>query len=231
VVKATGPIASSVAGGVAAASSTPWIAAAAGPIGAAVGAAFAIVASLLAAHEQRLKDAKNENAAVGAAIPSFYSTVQQIVSSLNAGQIQPSDAITGLQQLLQVTQQQLMRFVGTPGTAWNSSQPGVCNSSCTVGCCVYNTWFNPDINGIGKQGVIPVIEQGGGTLNVGGIPTNSYGLPTYPKVTLTINPPGSSTSAAGGLFSGIGGDGSWLMWVAIAGAGVLILPRLMGGGQ
>jgi hypothetical protein len=211
-----------------------WLAAAAGPIGAAVGAAVAIVGMLLAAHEQRLKDATNENQAVGAAIPSFYNTVQGIVSAYNSGQIQTSDAITGLQQLLQVTQQQLMRFVGTPGTAWNSSQPGVCNQSCTVGCCVYNTWFVPDINGApGKQGVIPVLEAGGGTLNIGGIPTNSYGLPTFAKITLTINPPSSITGGAGvgGDLSSLFASGSPWLWIALAGAAVLLLPRLMGGGS
>jgi hypothetical protein len=197
-----------------------------------VGAALAIIGGLLAAHAQRLKDAKNENQAVGAAIPSFYNAVQQIVQQYNSGALPAANAVSSLQQLLQVTEQQLQRFVGTPGTAWGSSSPGVCNKSCTVGCCVYNTWFAPDINGApGKQGVIPVIEQGGGQLNIGGIPTNSYGLPTFAKITLTINPPGGAggVSGAGGDLTSLFAGGSPLVWIAIAGAAILILPRLMGG--
>jgi hypothetical protein len=232
-VSAAGPVAGSVATGIAASSATPAIAAAAGPIGAAVAAAIAIIGSLLAAHEKRMQDAKTENARVGAAVPSFYGVVQQVVSSLNAGQIAPQDAISALQQLDQVTLQQFRQFVGTPGTAWNSSSPGVCDKSCTVACCIYNTWLHPDLYGAsGKQGVIPVIQAGGGTLNIGGIPSNQYGLAPFAKQTITIAPPaaGTLTSGVASLF-GSGGASSWLPWIALGFGGYLLLSSFAGGNQ
>jgi hypothetical protein len=234
--KAASNVASSVVTGAITSSADEGslLASAAGPIGAAVGAGIAIITSLLAAHEQRLKDAKNENQAAAAAVPSFYSTIQQIVQGLNAGQIAASDAVNGLEQLDQITYQQLHAQVGPPGTAWQSSQPGVCNSSCTVGCCLYNTYLHPDLYGFppNKQGVIPVIEAGGGQVNIGGIPTNSYGFPAQSQITLTITPEGVAgtvgTPVAGAVSSipsMIEGGGGGLLWLGLAAVAVYFLTK------
>jgi hypothetical protein len=228
-IKAAGPVAGTIVTGeissaASAAGSAGW-AAAAGPIGAAVAAGIAIIATLLAQHEQRLKDAKTENQRAATAVSSFYGTVQGIVNALNSGQIAPADAINALTQLDQTTYQLLRQFVGTPGTAWNSSSPGVCTKDCTVSCCLYNTWLHPDVYGAsGKQGLIPVIQAGGGSLNIGGIPTNKYGLPAFPKQTITINPATAAAGAAASPFSPLGGGSmSWLVLAAIAiGAGYFL---------
>jgi hypothetical protein len=216
----TGEITSSAAEG-------SLLASAAGPIGAAVTAAIVIITSLLAAHEKRLQDAKTENQRAGVAVSSFYQTLQQIVAALNAGQLAPSDAISALQQLDQVTLASLRQFVGQPGTAWNSSTPGVCDKTCTVSCCLYNTWLHPDLFGApGKQGLIPVIQQGGGSLNVAGIPTNKYGLPPLSTINLTINPPTATASVTGALDSLVGGTGtggSGLLWIGLAAVAAVFL--------
>jgi len=198
-------------------------------ITAAVQAGLTIVTSLLAAHAKRLQDAKNENAAAAQAVPSFYSTVQQIVQALNSGQIAASDAISALEQLDEITYQSLRAYVGQPGTAWNSSTPGVCNSSCTVGCCLYTTYLHPDLFGAsGKQGVIPVIEQGGGQVNIGNIPTNKYGFPSYGQITLTINPSAVAMTVdpvTGAVTSVSGGDGSGLLWLGLAAVAAFFVMR------
>jgi hypothetical protein len=206
------------------------LASVAGPIGAAVSIGLGVVTSLLAAHEKRLQDAKNENEAAAQAVPSFYSTLQQIVQLYNSGQLDQSDTISSLQQLLEVTQQGLMAQVGPTGTAWQSSQPGVCNSSCTVGCCLYNTYLAPDINGYGQvKGVIPVIEAGGGQVEVGNIPSNSYGFPSYGGVTLTIASPEENEQAStttNPLAALTGGGSDWLLWAGAAVVGFFLISQM-----
>jgi hypothetical protein len=176
-----------------AATSAGW-GAAAGPIGAAVAVAIGVIAGLIAAHEQRVHDATNENSAAETCVSSFYNVIRQIVSALNAGQLAPSDAITQLQALDQATYTALRSHVGTPGTAWGDTNfaTGICNSSCTVGCCLYNTYLRPNIYGSPDgvvTGLITVIQNGGGTWTGGGILANKYGLPATPNFSLTVNPP------------------------------------------
>jgi hypothetical protein len=207
-----------------AATSAGW-GAAAGPIGAAVAVAIGVIVSLIAAHEQRLKDAKNENEAAANCVSSFYSIIQQIMSAYNSGQIAASDAISQLQNLDQATYSGLRSKVGTPGTAWNSSSPGVCNKSCTVGCCLYNTYLHPQLFGGpgGKVvGLIQLLQAGGGTWTGGGIPTNSYGFPSQASFTITVNPPSSSAGISSALTSLTGG-GSLLPLVLLAVGAYLVM--------
>jgi hypothetical protein len=156
-----------------------------------------IVGGLLAAHQARLQGATTENQQVAKAVPSFYQTAIAIVNAWNAGRISRADAINGWQQLDQATYTALRQFVGKPGTAWNSSASGVCDKTCTVGCCIYNTWLHPDIVGTsGRRGVAAILAGGpsspiwsGGKKGFGGIPTNKYNFPGYPSVTVTLRAP------------------------------------------
>lgn len=163
-------------------------------VGAAVGA---IVSSLLAAHAARLQGATTENEQVARAVPSFYSTLVSIVNHWNAGAISRADAVNGLRHLDAATYAALRQFVGKPGTAWNSTQSGVCDKTCTVGCCIYNTWLHPDIYGAGaKRGVAQLLTVGsqsqiwnGGRKQCAGIPTNTYKFPGYPAFSIVLRAP------------------------------------------
>jgi len=148
--------------------------------------ASAILGPLLAAHRQRMKDATTENQRVSNAVPSFYDKVIKIVNYYNAGRITKAEATQALLQLDNDTYTSLREFVGSPGTAWNSNLPGVCDKSCTVGCCIYNTWLHPDIVSVpGRKGVIPLMSTGGSKV-LGGIPTNKYAFVAYPAVPITV---------------------------------------------
>lgn len=156
----------------------------------------AVLGPLLAAHKQRMADATKENQAVAAATPSFYQTMAAIVNAYNAGRATKQQAIAALLQLDQDTYTKLRSFVGSPGTAWGASGPGICDKTCTVGCCIYNTWFHVNIVGGpgGKvRGVAQVLNAGpgsaiwnGGRVTVAGIPVNKYGFPGYPAFAIQL---------------------------------------------
>lgn len=151
-----------------------------------------IAGGLLAAHEQRLHDATSENQGVGIVTQSFYDTIIKIVNAYNQGQISQAQAIGALQQLDQTTYSKLRSFVGKPGTSWNSNTPGVCDKSCTVGCCVYNTWMHRDIYGgwpNPKRGLILNLQTGGTTAIAGIGAGGKYNFAGYPAQTLTIKAP------------------------------------------
>jgi hypothetical protein len=222
-----------------AAAGTAW-GAAAGPIGAAVGAVVGIVAGLLAAHEARVKGAKNENAAVDSAVPTFDQAVQTLVQAYNAGQI---DAGTAAQQIANIDAtmfQTLKANVGAPGTAWsiapksmNDGSGAKCDKSCTVGCCVYNDDLHPAavllyqvFNALGSGGKMPSdprVSQSGTsvTVQVPGIasgPFSSYTRGSY-SLTLTPPPPGSAAS----LMSSLSGGGSLLPLLILGGLAFVFL--------
>lgn len=150
--------------------------------------------SLLAAHEQRLKDATSENQGAGIITQSFYDTIIQIVNAYNQGRISQSQAIQTAQQLDQQTFAKLRSLVGPPGTSWSTSSPGVCNKSCTVGCCIYNTWLHRDIYGgwpNPKRGLILTLQTGGTTAIAGIGSGGKYNFAGYPAQTLQIKAPNS----------------------------------------
>ncbi|HEV2471876.1 MAG TPA: hypothetical protein VGS41_04380 [Chthonomonadales bacterium] len=234
ILQAGGAIGSKVVGSaVTSAASAAGAGAWAGPIGAAAAVAIGVIVGLIAAHEQRIKNAKNENAAASATLQSFYSIIQQTVTAYNAGTISQSDAISAMQQLDQATYTALRSQVGPAGTAWNSSTPGTCDKSCTVGCCLYNTWLHPDIYGGvpgGKTlGVIPAL-QNGGTTSLGGIgPGGKYGLVGVPAFTVTVNPP-SATSSISGAVSSVesaltGGSSSMMPLLLLGGVAAFLFLR------
>lgn len=90
---ATAAVISSVAAGSAMAS---W----AGPIGAGVGALVGLIAGLLAGHEQRKKQAQNENSAMNIGVQGFDSDLKQINQAFKAGQISAADALNAVNQVL-----------------------------------------------------------------------------------------------------------------------------------
>jgi len=108
IVGATAPIAAvgtsaaiiAAAGGTEAAAGTT-AGMVAGPIGAAVGAIIGIVAGLMAAHELRVKQAKNENAAVNLGVPGFDQGLHQLQQAYKAGTISATDVQQALSVLLQ----------------------------------------------------------------------------------------------------------------------------------
>lgn len=209
------------------ASGSSFWGAAAGPIGAAAAVAVTIIVSLIAAHKQRLKDAKDENTAAASAVSGFYQILQQIVQQYNAGQLSQSDAIAQLESLDQATYSGLRSHVGKPGTAWGTSSSGVCDKTCTVGCCLYNTYLHQDLYGGGKKGVIPVMQSGGGQVNVAGILSNKYGFPAMPKIALTINAPQDVTSSAIASVESVltGGSGGSILPLLLLGGAAFFLLR------
>jgi len=148
---AVGLTAAAVPVGTSALATAGAISAAAVPvIGLAVAGITAIVGSLLAAHEQRAADAKNENQAADSASQTFDQVIQAVVQAYNSGQASISTCLSQLQNLQSVMYSTLRSKVGPTGTAWTSNPPspgaGIpCNKSCTVGCCLYYNDLLPGI--------------------------------------------------------------------------------------
>lgn len=170
--------------------------AAAGPIGAAVAAISAIALALLKAHQQRLTDAKNENAAVDQWLPVFDSFVTSVVNAYNSGQISASDAAQISQQFDQTLYSKFRSFVGQPGTAWNdqSGMAGKCDKTCTVGCCVYFGDLGPVLNNISYVLGFPTGKWGQGdpringhTITVPQIFPSKYSSYSRAQYTVTLN--------------------------------------------
>lgn len=163
-----------------------------------VAQAGGLVQGLLAAHRVRLKDATDENHAASLAIPAFDSSIVGIADAFDNGQISASDALQALQGIDQQTMGYLQQQVGKPGTAWSTSSSGVCDKTCTVGCCVYNTFLHPVTVRMAQ-----LLQSGSGTLHVPSIPTNKYGFPARPGYDVPISKP--AQLAGGGVPSFITG--------------------------
>lgn len=169
------PIAGAVLGGSAAVatsviSKVGKIGSAAPVVGAAIAAVAAVAAALLAAHEKRLTDAKNENAAVDQWIPVFDSFVTSVANAYNSKQINAQYAAQICQQFDQTLYQRFRSFVGQPGTAWNDTtgMAGKCDKTCTVGCCVYFGDLGPVLNNISYVLGYPTGKWGKGDPRISG---------------------------------------------------------------
>jgi hypothetical protein len=146
------------------------------PSGVAVAAAAgiaivgSIVASLLQAHQARLKGATNENNAVDQYVPVFDSFVSNLVAAWNGGQATAAEVAQAAQQFDKAIYNALRSLVGSPGTAWNDSigMSGQCNSSCTVGCCVYFGDLGPVLNNISYVLGFPTGKWGQGDPRISG---------------------------------------------------------------
>jgi len=130
----------------------------AGPIGAAVGAIVGIIGGLMAAHDLRVKQAKNENAAVNLGVPGYDQGLRQLQQAYKAGTISAADVQQGISVLLQNFWQEVAPNIqpgrngcnnGTtcPPDTSPSRQPcqGNIGAACCVGCYpLTESITNPD---------------------------------------------------------------------------------------
>lgn len=134
-----------------------------GPVGAVAAGVMSLIASF-AQHTQRLRDAKNENAALDQLIPAFDADIQVVAQAFNQG-ASPQDCINALIAIDTNAYNYLRAQLGKPntpglpGVAWggpssqsigyniNPSYPATCNMNCTAGCCVYLNDLRPAIFG------------------------------------------------------------------------------------
>lgn len=139
-------------------------------VGAAVAVVAAIAIALYEAHEKRLTDAKNENAAVDQWLPVFDSFVTSVVNAYNTKQIDAYSAASICQQFDQTLYTKFRSFVGQPGTAWSdqNGMAGRCDKTCTVGCCVYFGDLGPVLNNISYVLGYPTGKWGKGDPRISG---------------------------------------------------------------
>ena len=178
--------------------------AAAGAAVAGIGAVVAIGAALLAAHEQRKKQATDENSAMNYGVQNYDLAVKQINAAYNARQIDAASAIQLLQQTMGYYWQLVAPHIqpgrnGCNATASGSAScpvatPGKnpCTGNIGAACCVgcYNLLGSADptktaSGGVeGIAGTILILQHGGGTVlypevygsKYGGQQRNAYSL-------------------------------------------------------
>lgn len=164
--------------------------------GAVIAAAAAIAGALLAAHEKRLTDARNENEAVDQWIPVYDSFITSVVNAYNSKQITAQNAAQICQQFDQTLYNKFRSFVGQPGTAWSDAVGwrGECNSSCTVGCCIYYGIIGPGLNDISYVLGFPTGKWGAGdpriagrTVTISKFNPSKYSSYTRPQYSVTLN--------------------------------------------
>jgi hypothetical protein len=157
----------------------------------------------LSEHTARVTGATNENEAADQIIPAYDADLKAIQTAWNLGQLSLAQAEQALAAVDANVYKYLRAQVGKPGTAWNVNAFGVCNKSCTVGCCLYNNDLHPGIYGAaafwgGTVGIIPVLRgvvaTGGATPRYAYIPEvyppsdTSYGNYSRPAYWLYFNP-------------------------------------------
>ena len=163
-----------------------------------IGIALALGMGALARHEQRYKDATNENAAVQQAIQVFDNDIKTIIAAANAGTITTDEAKEYLQQTHDFYFQYMSGFQGQPGVA---SRPcadpsafanknacfhgGKCDKGCTAGCCVGCNVVNGAI-----ANAIYALDAGGGDIWVCPVfPSPKYKNPGRPGYHLKYKKP------------------------------------------
>ena len=192
---------------------TSW----AGPIGAGVGALVGIIAGLWAAHNQRVKGAKEENQIVGSAVSTWDGGMQAIFAAANSGQITGAQGAQLVGQLLSSYWSAVGQAKGLPGVADNSGSgsncgsytsgvttpcsPGhPCTKSCTAGCCVgCNDLWTSSLDAIAVLN-----NPNGGTFSTCTVYSSSFGLAQRPGYSLTFTPPPAATAAGNTLASAVG---------------------------
>lgn len=186
-----------------------------------IGVVVGIAAMLWAQHEQRMKDATDENSAWNVIYPDWSDAMQQILSAYNTGQITASNCAAEFESLKALVYQDAQKFKNQPGISWNSTV-GLSNSQkiwqvqctkqCTIGCCLFNGMVGPNIErAVALVTGQPVMVFGSGTPQ--NIQTNSFTVPsvspnsTYgfngaPSFVMAVNPPAGSNSATGSPSTG-----------------------------
>jgi hypothetical protein len=249
IVGATAPIAAvgtsaaiiAAAGGTEAAAGTT-AGMVAGPIGAAVGAIIGIVAGLMAAHELRVKQAKNENAAVNLGVPGFDQGLHQLQQAYKAGTISANEVQQGISVLLQNFWAEVAPNIQPgrngcnngsscpPDTSAQGRQPcqGNIGAACCVGCYpLTESITNPD-------GVLAALagqstSKGGPfTAQIMAVGASKYGTSYRAPYSLDFTPPppppaASITSGVTSLIDAVTG----LPVSAAAGAPSSLMPLLL----
>lgn len=215
-------------------------------IGAAVIAIGAIISGLLAGHEQRAKQAHDENSAMNIGVQSFDSDVQTINQAYKAGQIDANGAIQGVQTALQGYWTIVGPHIQPGRNGCNTgtscpppSPPGVnpCHGSIGASCCVgcfnlLDALEQPDglLAAINGQSTNP---SGKYVARVTQVYGSSYGGQARAEYTVDWTPPApapapsmSSVSSAvtsiESALTGSGGSSSLLPLLALAALAVLL---------
>lgn len=172
--------------------------AALGAATAGVGAVVGIFAALWSAHEKRIAQAKNENAAVNVGVQGFDQDIRLVNAQYNAGQIDAQTAIRALQQILAqfwaLTTPQIQpgRDGCSGGQACGTMQQVLasgkqpCSGSIGAACCVGCAPLYYSLYAIGNEagvnpsgaGAVTVLQHGGGTSVVKTVYGNKYGVVT-----------------------------------------------------
>jgi len=159
----------------------------------------------LVQHSVRLKDAKNENAAIPPVVAAFDADFAAIVDAYNNGQATAADCIQALQYVDATIQANLRNSITDasgnflPGTGWNASVgvAGLCNKQCTAGCCVYHGDLGPPLSlaqvALGGPGGAwgrgdPRLQltATGGVIKVPAVFASKYGGQDRPGYTVTL---------------------------------------------
>jgi hypothetical protein len=234
IVGASAPIAATATTGIISslAEEGSTLATFAGPIGAGVGAVMGIISGLLAGHELRAKQAKNENSAVNIGVSGFDQDIKQIQQALQSGQIAASDVLTALPYVMQgfwtVTVPQIQP--GRNGCNSGASCPPEvtgkqpCVGNIGAACCVGCYQLQPGITG--PNGAIAAAQGLSQSVHgpyIAEIPQvfgSSYGTTTRGAYTLDFTPPATATSS---LTSALTGSSSSMLPLLLAAAALVFL--------
>jgi hypothetical protein len=186
--------------------------AAAGAAIAGIGAVVAIGAALWLAHEQRVKQAKDENSAVNLGVTGLDADLRTVNQAYNARQLDPQSAIQLLNQIMQHYWALVTPHIqpGRNGCAGGNGCPPVtssnpCSGSIGAACCVgcynlvgQNEYASAQALGaanavggqgyyIGIKGAIVVISHGGGVSLMQKVFASKYGGRDREAYVLTWN--------------------------------------------
>jgi hypothetical protein len=194
--------------------------------------------SLLAAHDKRVKQAKDENQALGIAVETFQSDIKQVFDMANRGGISASDAQNALAAMHDsfwsyMKQFQMASTPCPPGIddvqngcwyTFRQTKTGNCGKACTAGCCVGCNVIVPVI-----QRAIAVFQNGGGSVHVCEIPGNKFGFVNHPGYDLAYTPPPIADTVEQAIENLLNG-GSNSSTVAGKAANKTIMKYLIGAG-
>lgn len=193
------------------------------PIGAAVqgaGLGLNIIMGLLAKHDQRMKIAKEENAAVNQAVTALDADLHTVIDALNKGDITEAVALITLQDISIWYWQFIGPFEQGPQKGPHSSHAyplkggtgnGACyaanlpnrasdgipvgnhcaGTTCTAGCCIGANVVDATI-----ANAVYAIQKHGGAFTVCGSAANKYGGVARAAYTLTYKKPAKLQSEA-----------------------------------
>ena len=160
-------------------------------VGSAVSVIGGLVMGLLANHDRRVKEAKEENAALNMAVAAFKSDTATIFTALNNGDITEAVAVSSVVTVRNWFWQYMKQYVqpkcindrsqckSTTAKAPNGTagpkQPNPCSGSCCATCCIACNFLEPAWNDM-----ISVINKHGGSVSWFAAGGNKYGFTGLP---------------------------------------------------